>query len=128
MRPEESEHFGWAKAERLVEPAARTQMEERDPGVLRVPDDGRHQANGESAEQEIEAWPLELAAMPRDEREHQQHRDELERVRIFAQKSQANEKTGRGPEPKRPRSSFEGDPEGEHRRRPKKDRERIDRH
>ena len=55
MGAEKSEHFERANAERLIEAAARTQMREGDPGVLLIPDDGRHQANGEGAEQKIKA-------------------------------------------------------------------------
>ena len=50
------------------------------------------------------------------------------RVGVFAKKTEADEQTGTRPEPERARTSLEGQPEGEHRRRPKKDRERIDRH
>jgi hypothetical protein len=66
MRAEKSEHFERAKGERLVEAAAGAQVKERDPGVLRIPNDGRHQAKGESAEQKIQPATLELAAMPRN--------------------------------------------------------------
>jgi hypothetical protein len=58
---------------------------------LRVPDDRRHEAKSESAKQQIKPAPLELPAMPRNQSEHQHHGNELERVGVFAKKTEPDE-------------------------------------
>jgi hypothetical protein len=121
MGAEKPEHFERTDAERLIEPTARLQMRERDPGVFRVPDDRRRQTKRESAEQKIELEALEFLAMTRHERQNQQHRNELERVRVFAKKTEPDEQTSRGPEPVGLRTALQRQPESEHGRRPKKD-------
>ena len=95
MRAEKSKHFERTNPERLVEPATGFQMRESDPGVLVIPNQGRNQANHESAKEEIKTAPLEFAAMPRNERENENDRDELERIRVFAERTNTDEQAGR---------------------------------
>src|SRR5436305_5915277 len=118
MRGEKPKRLGRMQAGRFVETSARLQVAHRGPGVLRVPDDGRERAERERREEQIDAAPFEFAAQPRDEREHEHDRDQLERIRVFAKKPEANEQTGRGPEPGKIWTALKSEPESVERRHP----------
>src|SRR6476659_6950589 len=110
MRAEKSEHLERADAEALIESATRLQMSQRDPHVLRVPNDGRNQAERERSQEKIEAAPFEFTPVPGNEREHQNNGNQLKGVGVFAEKTQPDQQPGRDPGPGRFRS-FERDPE-----------------
>ena len=85
------------EAEALLNTAARAQMRQRDPGVLRVPDNRRDCAKSKNSEEQIQAGPRKLLSEPRSQREHKQNRHKLERVRIFGEKSKANQQSSEQP-------------------------------
>src|SRR2546423_11297864 len=103
-------------------------MRERDPGVLVIPDQRRHQAKRESAQEQAEAGPFEFAAMPRDERENENDRNQFERIGVFAKKAEADQQPSEEPERFRVRGALEREPEAAHGGDPEKNRERVDRH
>src|SRR5438552_7600492 len=103
-------------------------MGQRDPGMLRVPDDRWQSADREGREERIEAGLLEFPAQSRDEGENEPDGDELESIRVFTKESKADKQTRHRPEPGKIRTALQGQPERAHGRRPEKDRERIDRH
>src|SRR5438477_2083607 len=102
-------------------------MRESDPGMLGIPDDGRDRAKGEDDEQEIKIGPAEFKTQSRNEEEREKDRDQLERIREFAEKAQADEQSRERPPPGEVRAAFEREPEGVKRRHPKENRERINR-
>src|SRR4051812_19261002 len=103
-------------------------MRERDPRVLRIPDEWRDETEAERAQEQIKPRPLEFPPMPRDQREDDDDRDQLKSIRVFAEKAEANEEPGRDPEPERPGRFFQGQPKRKHGGDPKEDRERVDGH
>src|SRR5262249_62117540 len=56
------EHLSWMKSEAALKTPARAQVRQRDPGVLRVPDNRRNCANNEQSDQQIYAGPFEFAS------------------------------------------------------------------
>ena len=104
-------------------------MRQRDPGVLRVPDDRRDRAERETPSSGIKSGPLEFPAQPRNQREHEHDGDQLKCVRVFAEKSEADRadrSAARTSENRGLRSSASQNVNMA--ADPKKDRERIDRH
>src|SRR5436305_12697628 len=102
-------------------------MRKRDPGMLIVPAERRDEGERKAKEEQIKSEPLEFATVPRGERENEDDRDQLERVCVFAKKSDADEQSGGEPKPIRIRCPLEREPEREHGGDPEKDRKRIDR-
>ena len=103
-------------------------MTERRPGVLLHPNNGRDGRKQKGAEQCVKARAPELTPEARDEREHHHDRDELERVRVFAEKPKPDEQPRERPMPGKFRIAFQREPESVKRRDPKENRKRIDRH
>src|SRR5881394_3713507 len=128
MSEEETEQLERVNAKRLVESAARFQMRKRDPRMLIIPEQRRNEGKCKGKQKKIESESLEFAPMPRDQREDEHDRDQLERVCVFTEKPDADQQSGGEPERVRIRSSLEREPEREHGRDPEKDRKRIDRH
>src|SRR5438477_12204022 len=65
------ERFERTKSHFFGQTAARSQVSQGDPGVLRVPDNRRNRANEKTTEQPIQARPFEFLPQPRRERQHQ---------------------------------------------------------
>src|SRR5437762_7365118 len=80
------------------ETAARLQMAERDPNMLRVPDDRRNRAEKKTAEQQVEPRATEFLSQARGERQDKHDRHDLERVGVFAEKSETHEQSAKKPE------------------------------
>src|SRR5471030_1172431 len=107
MFAEKFEEFGQMKADAFIETATRTQMRERDPRVLRVPNNRGHGTSREDNERRIQTGPSKLVAPPRSKREDEQDRHELERVGVLAQKPEPDEQAGKRPPPRKVRTAFE---------------------
>ena len=116
------------KTGRFVEAAARFEMRERDPGVLRIPNDRRNGAEGENERGANKGSAAEIRDAIRGRRRTSKNRDQLERVGEFAEKPKADEQPGERPPPGKERAPLERKPEGVERRHPEENRERIDRH
>src|SRR5438093_13048165 len=112
------------KPEAAFEIPARTQMRQGYPGVLRIPDNRRNGAKKKHPEQQVSAGPLEFASKPRNQRQHDQNRKHFKRIRVLAKKAEPNQQTRKRPAPRTPKAFgvFHGEPEGKHRRYPKKNR------
>src|SRR5262249_53899230 len=72
--------------------------------------------------------PLEFATPPRNETEQKNNRHQSESVGVFAEEAKANKQSSDRPIPATIGSSFQPEPEREHRRCPKEDRKRVDGH
>src|SRR5476649_1330558 len=103
-------------------------MRQRDPGVLRVPDDRRQRAKREDGEEKIEAGSPEFPAQSRNECKDEHDGDELESVGVLAKKSDPNQQTRDRPEPGKIRAALESQPERVYGCHPEENRERIDCH
>src|SRR4051812_30216392 len=104
------------KAESSIETAAGLQMIDRDPGVLRIPNNGWQGGDDENSEQSVEPRLLEFLAQPWRHDQDKQNRNYFQRIGEFAQESQTNEQTSQRPVPGKCRASFQGQPETKHRR------------
>src|SRR5207245_1217654 len=119
------QRFERTKANIFGKTAARAQVAQCDPGVLRIPDNRRKRADNENREQPIQTRSFEFLSQPRGKREHEQHANDLKRVRITTQKSETDQQSGQRPPKRKLRTFFSGEPEGKHCRHPKEDRQRI---
>src|ERR1700720_1928868 len=97
MLTKEFERLERTKTNVFSETAARAQMQERDPGVLRVPDDRRNGAECKEPNQGVQTRSFEFLPKARHKSKHKQHRDDLECVRVSAKKSETNEQPGQRP-------------------------------
>ena len=78
------------KPEAALETSARAQVRKRDPGMLRVPHNGRNRAKSENHEQQVQPGTLELLSEPGCQGEHEESRNQLKGVGIFGKKTKAN--------------------------------------
>src|SRR5204863_8239292 len=69
---------------------SRAQMNECDPGMLRVPNDRWNGANCEKSKQPIQTRPFELLAQTRRKSENEEYADDFEGVRVATEKSKDN--------------------------------------
>ncbi len=60
MGAEELKNLARMESEALLDAPARAQMRQRNPGMLRVPDNRRNGAESENDEQRIQAGPRKL--------------------------------------------------------------------
>src|SRR5438874_4125983 len=116
------------QAKSLIDAAPCAQVIERDPGVPLVPDDWRQCAHEKHSKERVQTGPPELMTKARCQSDNEDDRNNLERIGVLAQKSEPNEKPGRGPISGKLGTSLERQPEHEHRRCPKEDRQGINRH
>src|ERR1700680_2407708 len=123
-----AQQFTGAKGESFLETAPRTQMRECDPGVLRIPKDGRDRADNEYCDENIQSGAFEFWSQTRSKRDDEQDRDQFQRIGVFAEKTETDEQSGQRPVKRKARTFLGGKPKGEHGRHPKEDRQRIDGH
>src|SRR5437588_13002563 len=111
MHEEKCEQFARMDAHWPIERAARTQMTDRGPHAVRVPNDRRNGADREDDEQQIQRGPTEFTTVARHKCEHRDDRDELKCVRVFAKETEPDEQAGEGPPPRKFRAALERTPE-----------------
>jgi len=87
MLAQKRKNLGRMKTKAVLETSPRSQMHQRDPGMLLVPDNRRHCANGEYAEQLVQTRALECLSKAGSQCEHQQNRYKLKCVRVFGKKT-----------------------------------------
>src|SRR2546430_2139585 len=75
--------------EAAVQAAAALQMRDRDPVVLRVPHNHRNRTKNEHNQQRVKTGAFELGLKSPRQREHEHDGEQLHRVRVFRQKSEA---------------------------------------
>src|SRR4029453_15333632 len=111
MAAEEHENLAGMEPKALVDAPARAQMRQRNPGMLRVPDNRRDGAKREHDEQRIQTGPRKLLSEPGRQGEHEQNRNKLECVRVFGKKSKPNQQSGERPKQRETRTLFQRQPE-----------------
>src|SRR6266849_3319520 len=103
-------------------------MNQRDPGVLRVPNDRRNCTNDKNAEQPVQARSFEFLPEPRSKSENEQDAYDFEGVDPSTQKSKADQQSSHGPVERKLRTLFNREPKREHCRHPKTYRQRVRRY
>src|SRR5437870_10337850 len=111
-----------SKANVVSQAAAGAQMNHRDPGMLRIPNDRWDRANNKTSEQPVQTRPFEFLAEPGRQSENEQGAHDFQGVDPATQKSKADQQSGQRPVERKLRTLFNGEPKGKHRRHPKKDR------
>src|SRR5439155_2154964 len=97
MLAKKFERLEGSKANVVSQAAAAAQMNHRDPGMLRVPNDRWDRANNKTSEQPISTRPFEFLAEPGRKSENEQDAHNFQGVDPSTQKSKANKQSGQRP-------------------------------